>query len=145
MAAVWLMYFGREGFFDPGENGVGSQVRRSQGEESPLVLFSANRLNCVGAKKLRTPARHRRAATNEAGSTVLWFSTGHSTLYLRPNLRSQLRQVLARQTNLEENSDDVQLPDSDNQELTIDELIGMHEKEQNVKELESNDPVQSED
>ncbi|GFU96018.1 hypothetical protein TNCV_4218681, partial [Trichonephila clavipes] len=43
-------------------------------------------------------------------------------------------------------SDDVQeLPDSHNQELTMDELIDMHEQEQGIEEPESSDPVQSED
>ncbi|GFV50380.1 tigger transposable element-derived protein 1 [Trichonephila clavipes] len=51
---------------------------------------------------------------------------------------------LARQTNLEVDSDDVQeLLDSHNQELTMDELIEMHE--QDIKEHESKDPAQSED
>ncbi|GFS94535.1 tigger transposable element-derived protein 1 [Trichonephila clavipes] len=51
---------------------------------------------------------------------------------------------LARQIHLEVDSVDVQgLLDSHNLELTIDELIEMHE--QNIEELESLDPVQSED
>ncbi|GFX61922.1 hypothetical protein TNCV_3777331 [Trichonephila clavipes] len=48
----------------------------------------------------------------------------------------------ARQINLEANSDDVQeLMDSHYQELTIDELIEMHEQEQDIKEFESLDSV----
>ncbi|GFU11956.1 hypothetical protein TNCV_3265561 [Trichonephila clavipes] len=48
--------------------------------------------------------------------------------------------------NLEMDCDDVQeLLDSHYQELTINELIEMHEQEQDVVELESLDPVQSED
>ncbi|GFV83803.1 hypothetical protein TNCV_2555891 [Trichonephila clavipes] len=43
-------------------------------------------------------------------------------------------------------TDDVQeLPDSPNQELTMDELIKMHEQEQDIEERESLDPIQSED
>ncbi|GFU34786.1 hypothetical protein TNCV_2319821 [Trichonephila clavipes] len=50
----------------------------------------------------------------------------------------------ARQINLEAVSDDVQeLLDAHNQEPTIDNLIEMHE--QDIEELESLDPVQSED
>ncbi|GFW82425.1 nose resistant to fluoxetine protein 6 [Trichonephila clavipes] len=50
----------------------------------------------------------------------------------------------AGKRNLEVDSDDAQeLLDSHNQELTIDELIEMHE--QDIQELESLDPVQSED
>ncbi|GFT13959.1 hypothetical protein TNCV_2615931 [Trichonephila clavipes] len=53
---------------------------------------------------------------------------------------------LARQINLQVNSDDVQeLLDFHNRKLTIDELIEMHEQEQDIEELESLDPVQSED
>ncbi|GFY14788.1 hypothetical protein TNCV_648311 [Trichonephila clavipes] len=53
---------------------------------------------------------------------------------------------LARQINLEVDSDEVQeLLDSHNQELTIDELTEMHGQEQEIEELESVDPVQSED
>ncbi|GFS72524.1 hypothetical protein TNCV_2116551 [Trichonephila clavipes] len=45
---------------------------------------------------------------------------------------------LARQINLEADSDDVQkLLDSHNQELTVDELIEMHELEQDIEEFES--------
>ncbi|GFV55184.1 hypothetical protein TNCV_1382051 [Trichonephila clavipes] len=48
---------------------------------------------------------------------------------------------LSRQINLEVDSDDVQkLLDSHNQELAMDELIEMHEQD-----IESLDPVQSED
>ncbi|GFX16069.1 uncharacterized protein TNCV_4703271 [Trichonephila clavipes] len=51
---------------------------------------------------------------------------------------------LARQINLEVNSDDVQeLLDSHNQELTMDELIEMHE--QDIEELKSLYPVSSKD
>ncbi|GFW79311.1 hypothetical protein TNCV_2477181 [Trichonephila clavipes] len=51
-----------------------------------------------------------------------------------------------RQINLEVDSDDVQkLLDAYNQELTMDELIEMHEQEQGIEELQSLDPVQSED
>ncbi|XP_023220465.1 tigger transposable element-derived protein 1-like [Centruroides sculpturatus] len=53
---------------------------------------------------------------------------------------------LARQINLEVDSDDLQeLLDSHNQELTIDELIEMREQEQDIEEPDSLDPVQSED
>ncbi|XP_023232690.1 tigger transposable element-derived protein 1-like [Centruroides sculpturatus] len=53
---------------------------------------------------------------------------------------------LARQINLEVDSDDVrELLDSHNQELTIDELIEMCEQEQDIEELDSLDPVKSED
>ncbi|GFT98131.1 hypothetical protein TNCV_789501 [Trichonephila clavipes] len=49
-----------------------------------------------------------------------------------------------KQINLEVDSDDVQeVLDSHNQELTMDELIEMHE--QHIEELESLDPVKSED
>ncbi|GFU57320.1 hypothetical protein TNCV_3635051 [Trichonephila clavipes] len=45
---------------------------------------------------------------------------------------------LVRQINLEVDSDDVQeLLDSDNQELTIDELLELHELEQDIQELQS--------
>ncbi|GFU75254.1 hypothetical protein TNCV_2056971 [Trichonephila clavipes] len=48
------------------------------------------------------------------------------------------------QINLEVDSDDVQeWLDSHNQELTVDELIEMHEQEQDIEEFESIDPVQS--
>ncbi|GFW97836.1 hypothetical protein TNCV_1425991 [Trichonephila clavipes] len=48
------------------------------------------------------------------------------------------------QINLEVDSDDVQeLLDCYNQELTVDEITEMHE--QDIEELESSDPVQSED
>ncbi|GFT87734.1 uncharacterized protein TNCV_4000871 [Trichonephila clavipes] len=51
---------------------------------------------------------------------------------------------LARQINLQVDSDDVQkLLDSHNQKLTIDEFIEM--QEQDIEELESLDPVHSED
>ncbi|GFW39015.1 hypothetical protein TNCV_1830071 [Trichonephila clavipes] len=51
---------------------------------------------------------------------------------------------LARQINSQVDSDGVQeLEDYHNQELTMDELIEMHE--QDIEELESLDPVQSED
>ncbi|GFV68454.1 hypothetical protein TNCV_3129101 [Trichonephila clavipes] len=45
------------------------------------------------------------------------------------------------------NSDDCsqELPSSSNQELTIDELIEMHEHEQDIEKLESLEPVQLED
>ncbi|GFV71897.1 hypothetical protein TNCV_2458321 [Trichonephila clavipes] len=47
--------------------------------------------------------------------------------------------------NLEVNSDGVQeLLDSHNEELTMDELIEMHEKEEDIEEFDSLDPVQSE-
>ncbi|GFV93891.1 hypothetical protein TNCV_1811461 [Trichonephila clavipes] len=50
------------------------------------------------------------------------------------------------QANKEVDSDDVQEQlDSHNQELTMDELIEMHEQKQDIEELESNNPVQSED
>ncbi|GFW79332.1 uncharacterized protein TNCV_2477391 [Trichonephila clavipes] len=52
----------------------------------------------------------------------------------------------ARQINLGVDCDVVEeLLDSHNLELTIDELIEIHEKEQDIAELESVDPVQSED
>ncbi|GFX68173.1 tigger transposable element-derived protein 1 [Trichonephila clavipes] len=51
---------------------------------------------------------------------------------------------LTRQKNLEVDSDSIQKPlDSHNQELTLDKLIEMHEKEQDIEQLESLDPVQS--
>ncbi|GFV46239.1 hypothetical protein TNCV_261901 [Trichonephila clavipes] len=51
-----------------------------------------------------------------------------------------------RKINLEVDSEDVQeLLDSHNQELTMDQLIEMHEQEQDIEEFESLDPVQSED
>ncbi|GFU16094.1 tigger transposable element-derived protein 1 [Trichonephila clavipes] len=50
------------------------------------------------------------------------------------------------QINLEVDSNDIQeLFESLNQELTINELIEMHEQEHEIEELESLDPVQSED
>ncbi|GFT92780.1 uncharacterized protein TNCV_739671 [Trichonephila clavipes] len=54
---------------------------------------------------------------------------------------------LARQINLEVDSDDIQeLLDSHNQKLTVDELIEMHKEEQkDTEKLESLDLVQSED
>ncbi|GFX29218.1 hypothetical protein TNCV_3217521 [Trichonephila clavipes] len=53
---------------------------------------------------------------------------------------------LARQINSDVESDDVQeVLDSPNPGLTIDELIGMHEYKQDIEELVSVDPVQSED
>ncbi|GFV87564.1 tigger transposable element-derived protein 1 [Trichonephila clavipes] len=53
---------------------------------------------------------------------------------------------LARQIHLEVDSDDVQeLLDSFNQELTMDELIEVHEKEQDIEEHEFLDSIQSED
>ncbi|GFW74027.1 hypothetical protein TNCV_545511 [Trichonephila clavipes] len=63
-----------------------------------------------------------------------------------PGANKDPREVveLARQINFEVDSDDVrELLDSYNQELAIDELIEMHE--QDIEELESLDPVQSED
>ncbi|GBP34031.1 hypothetical protein EVAR_94043_1 [Eumeta japonica] len=52
---------------------------------------------------------------------------------------------LGRQINLEVDSDDVQeLLDSYNQKFTIDELIKMHEQEDNTENLDSLDPVQLE-
>ncbi|GFV34923.1 hypothetical protein TNCV_1452251 [Trichonephila clavipes] len=57
--AVGLMYFGREGLLTPErERGwVGIEVV-TRDEDGPVVfLFSAKRLNCVGAKKLRTSAK----------------------------------------------------------------------------------------
>ncbi|GFU24342.1 hypothetical protein TNCV_942361 [Trichonephila clavipes] len=51
---------------------------------------------------------------------------------------------LAKQINSEVDIDDVQdLMDFHNQKLTMDELIEMHER--NLEELESLDPIQSED
>ncbi|GFX69077.1 hypothetical protein TNCV_4945771 [Trichonephila clavipes] len=53
---------------------------------------------------------------------------------------------ITRQINSEVESDDVQeLLDSRNQELTMNELIEMHEQEQDIEELESVDPFQPED
>ncbi|GFX92255.1 tigger transposable element-derived protein 1 [Trichonephila clavipes] len=54
--------------------------------------------------------------------------------------------VLARQINLEMESDDVEeLLDSHNQGLTVDELTEMHEQEPSIETLESVDSVKSED
>ncbi|GFU14596.1 hypothetical protein TNCV_406531 [Trichonephila clavipes] len=51
---------------------------------------------------------------------------------------------LARQINLEVDRDDIQgLLDSHSQELPMDELLEMHEQE-HIEDLESFDPVQSE-
>ncbi|GFW60644.1 hypothetical protein TNCV_569901 [Trichonephila clavipes] len=51
----------------------------------------------------------------------------------------------ARQINFEVKSDDVrELLHFRNQELTIDELIEMHEQEQDIEKLKSLDPVPSE-
>ncbi|GFT25061.1 hypothetical protein TNCV_179731 [Trichonephila clavipes] len=48
---------------------------------------------------------------------------------------------LACQINVEVNSDDVQdLLDSHNKELTMDELVEMHEQKQDIEELKSSDP-----
>ncbi|GFU76915.1 hypothetical protein TNCV_4520711 [Trichonephila clavipes] len=48
--------------------------------------------------------------------------------------------------NLEMDSDGVQeLLDFHNQELTMDELIEMHEQKQDIEKFESLNPVQSED
>ncbi|GFU50334.1 uncharacterized protein TNCV_301661 [Trichonephila clavipes] len=53
---------------------------------------------------------------------------------------------LARQINLEVDSDDVQEQlDSYNQKLITDELIEMHEQDQDIEELDSLDVAQSED
>ncbi|GFW06543.1 tigger transposable element-derived protein 1 [Trichonephila clavipes] len=53
---------------------------------------------------------------------------------------------LAWQINIEVDSDDVQeLLDFHNEKLVIDEFIEIHEQEQHFEELESLDPVQSED
>ncbi|GFV97613.1 hypothetical protein TNCV_2041211 [Trichonephila clavipes] len=53
---------------------------------------------------------------------------------------------LAKKINLEVDKDDVQeLLDSHNQEMTMNEHIEMHEKEQDIEELESLDPGQSGD
>ncbi|GFY33944.1 hypothetical protein TNCV_4596521 [Trichonephila clavipes] len=63
--------------------------------------------------------------------------------YLQPDeIGNLIEEVvnLARQINLEGDSDDVQ-----ELLLTIDELIEMHEQEQDIYELESLEPVQSED
>ncbi|GFV66301.1 hypothetical protein TNCV_2737151 [Trichonephila clavipes] len=57
--------------------------------------------------------------------------------------RYKRRCDLAWQINLEVDSDDV-AELLQNQELTIDELIEMHKQEQEIEELESLDPVQSE-
>ncbi|GFW39408.1 hypothetical protein TNCV_1833911 [Trichonephila clavipes] len=52
----------------------------------------------------------------------------------------------ARQINFEVERDVVQeLLDSNNQELTMDELIEMNEIDQDIAEIESLDPVESED
>ncbi|GFX22702.1 uncharacterized protein TNCV_2994351 [Trichonephila clavipes] len=52
---------------------------------------------------------------------------------------------LARKINLEVDSDDVQeLLDSHIQKLTMEDLTELHEQEQDIEELESLDPVQSE-
>ncbi|GFV48947.1 hypothetical protein TNCV_1093471 [Trichonephila clavipes] len=54
--------------------------------------------------------------------------------------------MIIRQINSEVDSDDVQeLPDSHNQELTMDELREMHGQEQDIEELVFVDPVQSKD
>ncbi|GFW20887.1 hypothetical protein TNCV_1051081 [Trichonephila clavipes] len=51
-----------------------------------------------------------------------------------------------RQKKLEMDSDEVQeLLKINNQELTTDELIEMHEQEQDIEELQSLNPVQLED
>ncbi|GFW46468.1 hypothetical protein TNCV_4811561 [Trichonephila clavipes] len=53
---------------------------------------------------------------------------------------------LARQINSEVDSDGVQeLLDSHNQDLSMDELIEMYEQRLGIEELESLNPVQSED
>ncbi|GFW80358.1 hypothetical protein TNCV_2944901 [Trichonephila clavipes] len=53
---------------------------------------------------------------------------------------------LAWQINLEVDCDDIQeLLDYHNQELTIDELIEIHQQVQGITELESLDPIQSEE
>ncbi|GFS68444.1 hypothetical protein TNCV_4583831 [Trichonephila clavipes] len=49
---------------------------------------------------------------------------------------------IARQINLEVDNENIQeLLDFNNQELKMDELLKMHEQEQDIKELESLDPV----
>ncbi|GFW72828.1 hypothetical protein TNCV_1266711 [Trichonephila clavipes] len=50
-----------------------------------------------------------------------------------------------RQINVELGSGNVQELDSLNQELTINELVEKHQQEQGIQELESLNPVQSED
>ncbi|GFT07166.1 tigger transposable element-derived protein 1 [Trichonephila clavipes] len=51
---------------------------------------------------------------------------------------------LERQINLEVKNDDTQeLLDSRNQELTVDELTKLYEQEQDIKEMESLDPVRT--
>ncbi|GFU74214.1 hypothetical protein TNCV_4168051 [Trichonephila clavipes] len=52
---------------------------------------------------------------------------------------------LAKKTNLDVDNDNVQeLLDSHSQELIMDEPIEMHEQGEDIEELESLDPVQSE-
>ncbi|GFX11891.1 hypothetical protein TNCV_2996751 [Trichonephila clavipes] len=51
---------------------------------------------------------------------------------------------ITSQINLEVDNNDVQeLLDSNNHEFIIDELIEMHEQEQDIEELESLNPIQS--
>ncbi|GFW41415.1 hypothetical protein TNCV_465061 [Trichonephila clavipes] len=66
--------------------------------------------------------------------------------FARPGSPMKEGKIRSGQTNLKVESDDVQVfLDSHNQELAIDEIIEMHEKEQDIEELVSLDPVQSED
>ncbi|GFX58855.1 hypothetical protein TNCV_805591 [Trichonephila clavipes] len=59
---------------------------------------------------------------------------------INPDSKSELEKRDEHETNLEMGSDGtLELLDSNNQELTIDELIEMHE--QDIEELESLDPV----
>ncbi|GFY25199.1 hypothetical protein TNCV_2483201 [Trichonephila clavipes] len=70
--------------------------------------------------------------------------SGVSSIYGSSDL--DIKIVGPKQINLEADSDDVQeLLDFHNQELTMDELIHMHEQQQNIEEFESLNPVQPED
>ncbi|GFV51755.1 hypothetical protein TNCV_1321111 [Trichonephila clavipes] len=78
-----------------------------------------------------------------------WFGSSLAESLLEPDEIGNLIEevvILARQINLEVDSDDVQeLLDFHIQELTIHELIKMHEQEKDIEELESIDLVKSED
>ncbi|GFT88822.1 hypothetical protein TNCV_906441 [Trichonephila clavipes] len=90
---------------------------------------------------------HQDNASAHMALSVKQFLTSKSiTVMERPSYSPVIEEVvdLAGKINLDVVIDDVQeLLDSHNQELAIEELTEMHE--QDIKELESLDPVQSED
>ncbi|GFX08317.1 hypothetical protein TNCV_3268061 [Trichonephila clavipes] len=73
-------------------------------------------------------------------------ASSHSSKSTATYLAKNKSETGMKQINLEAGSDDVQkLLSSHNQELTMDELIEMHEQEQDIEELEFLEPFQAED